>query len=161
MRSVCVSHICLNHWKCIIFMCCDKLLVCFIITCILFRNLLLTIPWLEMCLLVFFSEGSTWTSGPARPTRPLWHPRVRRNRCEYPLRFTSRMLCYKDNHCTCNIALFCSIRVLPVEGAANENTPAQKELCFQQRERGLSEGSFCWVLGLCRSNVIHLSYSQR
>lgn len=82
----------------------------------------------------FLSEGSTWTSGPARPTRPLRHPRVRRNRCEYPLRFTSCILCYKDNHCTCNIALFCSTRVLSVEGAANENTPAQKELCFQQRE---------------------------
>lgn len=68
---VCVSHICLNHWKCIIFMCCDKLLVCFIITCILSRNLLLAIPWLEMCLLVFFFQrGPPGPQGPPGPPGP-------------------------------------------------------------------------------------------
>lgn len=50
------------------------------------------------CLPTCVSEGSTWTSGPGRPTRPLWHSWVRRHRCEYPHRFAQR-ICHKDHHC--------------------------------------------------------------
>lgn len=114
-----------------------------------------------------FSEGSTWTSGPARPTRPLWHPWVRWNRCEYPLKFTTHILCYKDNHCTgemANLSLFCSTRGLPMEGAANENTPTQKELCSEQRgvfEKGSSaESSVCvaviWYIWV----ILRVDYTQ-
>lgn len=95
------------------------------------------------CVCLYFSEGSTWTSGPAGPTRLLWHPRVRWNRCEYQLRFTSHTLWYKDNHCTREMAKLARIGSaggLPVEGAANENTPTQKELCSQQREESLRKG---------------------
>lgn len=133
--DVCGSHICLNHRMFYVINFSSASLVI-----VLFRNLVLLITCLGMCLLAFLEE-SPWTSGPARPTRPLWHPRVRWNRCEYLLGFTLHILCYKDNHCTgamANLALLCSSRGLPVGGGpANENTPTQKALCSQQREGSL------------------------
>lgn len=41
------------------------------------------------------SEGSSWTSRPARPTRPLWHSWVRRHWCEYPRRLAQQVFSTK------------------------------------------------------------------
>lgn len=92
------------------------------------------------CLSVCVSEGSTRSTGPARPTRPLWHPWIRRHWCEYPhpqvcpAGLSQRpSLCWRNT----NPVLLPSTAVLPAEVTAKWKHTGTKELCSQQREGSL------------------------
>lgn len=62
------------------------------------------------------------------------------------------------------LALLCSTRSLPVEGAANENTPTQKEVCSQQRgvfEKGpYAESSVCVAVMWYIWVILRVNYTQ-
>lgn len=99
---------------------------------------------------LLLSEGSTWTSGPARPTRPFWHPWVRRHWCEYTHQFAQQVF-HKDHHCAREIPTQHSFAVLQSypQRALQMKTHRHKRALFPTErgvfEKGPSAQSKEWV----------------
>lgn len=111
-------------------------------------------------------EGSTWTSGPARPTRPFWHPWVWRHWCEYPHRF-AQQICHKDHHCAGEIPTLCCSAVLESyqQRALHTKTHWHKRALFPA-ERGffekgpLPQSRVCVTVMWYIWDILRVNYTQ-
>lgn len=137
--------------------CCDKLF-CFVITCILLRKLLLGHHLTGN--IDFFQRGPPGPQGPPGPPGPSGTPGsdgidVSIHSGLPRTYFATKTIIVPERWPTSS-----AVWKAYQWRALQMKTHPHKKSSVPSRERGLWEGSLCWVHSLCRSNMIQLSYSQ-